>query len=231
MTPDFDIKIGSTDPEWIIPGPSSLYFIASGGAVLDSPFRYAIPENLMKLLDMAAEGSEEHVKFLSRVVLEDHPDREQLPIDVIVAHLRGFFAELYELDHLTVIRDEDVDPVIEEAIIDSFEEGGYDISLSPKKNFIRDYFARALSWSKKTGAVLIESTKKSFVALGDYIVSLQLPQKADALVKDKQRFVNRVFRFSGGKSVKWVLGLTIAVSGLAYPPLGVIGVGIAFIDP
>ena len=80
MTSDFDIRIGSTDPQCIIPGPSSLYFIASGGAVLDSPFRWAIPENLVRLIDIAAEGSEEHMHFLSRVVLEGHPDREQLSV-------------------------------------------------------------------------------------------------------------------------------------------------------
>jgi len=67
--------------------------------------------------------------------------------------------------------------------------------------------------------------------MGEYIVSLQFPNMADAFVKDKQQFINRVFSFSGGKYTKWFIGASISVGGLAYPPLGVLGVGIVFVDP
>jgi hypothetical protein len=231
MKRDFDIRIGTHEPDWVIPGPSSFYYMASGAFRFNSPFRFAIPGNLMRLLDLSAQGSEEHIRFLIRIVLEDHSDREPLPADTITSNLRGIFGEFQSLDRFFVITDEAIEPSVEEAIAGSFEDKDYEISLSPRRNFIRDYFAKALSWSKKTGAVIIESTKKSFVALGDYIVSLQLPQKVDAIIEDKESFMNRLFSFAGGKGVRWVIGVSIAVGGLSFFPIGAVGVGLAFIDP
>ncbi|KOH46218.1 hypothetical protein [Sunxiuqinia dokdonensis] len=231
MKRDLDIRIGTHEPDWIIPGPSSLYYIASGAFRFNSSFRFAIPDNLMRLLDFAAQGSDEHIRFLSRIVLEDHADQESLPADEIISNLRGIFRELQSLDRLLIIADEAIEPSVEEAIAGSFGDSDYEIALSPRRNFIREYFTKALSWSKKNGAVIIESTKKSFVALGDYIVSLQLPQKVDAIVEDKQSFMNRLFSFDGGKGVQWVIGVSIAVGGLSVLPIGAVGVGLAFIDP
>lgn len=227
----FNINIGTNDPTWIIPGLSSLYHMASGSFVFDSPYRFAIPGNLIKLLEFVDKGSEEHAEFLKHIVLEDHADKQELSGDEIAASLIPIFAELEGLDRLVVISRDMIDQEIEEALSDSFADDGYNISLSPKRNFVRDYFSRALSYSKKTGAIIIETTKNKFVALGEYIVSLQLPNKADAFVKDKQKFISRVFSFRGGKWTKWFIGASISVGGLAYPPLGVLGVGIAFADP
>lgn len=84
MKRDLDIRIGTHEPDWVIPGPSSLYYIASGAFRFNSPFRFAIPDNLMRLLDLAAQGSDEHIRFLSRIVLEDHADQESLPADTII---------------------------------------------------------------------------------------------------------------------------------------------------
>ena len=151
--------------------------------------------------------------------------------DLIISGLTKCIHNLQQRERLKIITDEELDPIISEALHESFIAQGYEISLSPKKNFMRDYFAKALSWSKKTGAVIIETTKRNLVHLGEYVVSLQLPKRSDAIVKDKQKFLNRIFSFTGGKTVRWILGISISVAGVAHPVFGAVGFGIAFIDP
>lgn len=226
-----DVDLGREGANWVIPGPSTLYFMASGHFAPDYPYRYAIPDNLVRLIARVDQGSEEHARFLARIVHEDHPERERLPVGVIAQRLSEIILSLRDSDRLILLTNEFIDQQIERAIAGSFDEGDYDVSLSPKRNFMSDYFSRAISWSKKTGAVIVETTGRRFFDLGRNIVALQLPQKADAIIKDKRAFLGRIYKVPGGEAAKWFIGVSIAVGGLAHPVLGPIGVGIAFADP
>ena len=228
---DFITNISSREPEFVIHGPSSLYYIANGSAQIDIPYKIAVPDILMNLIRSAREGNENHNQFLFNLIMEDHKDEEQLTHDVIVDHLFSYFRIIYEQNKLYEITVEDIDKTISQELSESFPDQGYEISLSPEQNFMRNFFIRALSWSRKTGAIIVESTINKFVALGKYIHSLQLPSKADAIIKEKQEFLNSIFNFNGGRALKWFIGVAIAIGGLPHVSIAALGVGVAFIDP
>jgi len=219
------------DSSSIVLGLSSLYYMVNASFRFGCPYKIAVPDNFMRLLDRAYSGSEEHLEFLARIVLEAHQDKEQFSAEVIAGRLYSIFADLAGPSRLILLKEDMVDVEIEMALVGSFKESNYDISLSSKRNFVREYFVKALSWLKKSGALIVETTKSKFVELGEYIVSLQLPEKADGFIENKKEIINRVFSFPGGDFTKWFIGVTISVGGFAHPIFGVIGVGIAFTDP
>ena len=217
-------------------GPSSLESLASEEVWPNGDQKIAVPDNLTRLLSRIREGSSEHRLFLIRLVryfrarpwqARHYEDQDNRMVDRILNVISAF-----ERDGRLIVIDEGVtDPEIEESLGDLYPGRAFEIALSPIRNFLRDYLVRVYSWSKHTGGVILECTRRVFSDMGHHIATLQLPDRLDHYVGLKSRCVGRMFGFRGGRAVKLFVGCAISIAGLRDPAASVAGVVIAFADP
>ena len=224
-------------------GPSSLQYLASGELVLHPASRLAIPDNLLSLLTRVREGSSEHHAFLIRIMRyfrgrrRHTQDRESSGDNELVFRVVSLILGLRDANRLDVIDDEMIDPKIQESLVRLYPSKAFEISLSPKKNFLREYVVKIWSWSKRTGGLIVERTRRVFSDIGHYISAIQIPDKLDYYTNIKSKFFNRVFNFRGGKATKYFVGIAVAIVGLGNPAAAVTGAAtmagivIAFTDP
>ena len=215
----------------VVIGLSTLKTIGTGGLLERPGIRVVIPDNLKRLVSAAAEGSDEHIKFLVKIINDYDPSIVDGSDAELVNGLYRAFRNLSEMNMLSIITDDDIDTDVAEALAEGFLGPENEISLSPKRNFLREYFTKTISWCKKTGGLIIEKTRRGFNDLGHYIATLQLPDRFDDMVLSKKKYVDKVFSFPGGKGTKWFVALVSGGAGFAYPPLGIPGLIIAFVDP
>ncbi len=213
----FETKKVNHDPITVIFGPSSLYYIAKGDFQVEVPqnIKFALPDNLLHLIEISLGGSEKHRNFLKKIVVESHEEEEKeerLSADVIVRNLYEYFFKVIPNGRLYKINEGDIEGYIRELVSTSFENQGYEIELSPIGNWMREFYLRALSWSKKTGAVIVETTKRYYDELKNYIASLEIPERFDAIIDKKQEFIGSLFKNKGGKAAKWFLKIIITIA-------------------
>ena len=217
-------------------GPSSLESLANEELWPNGNQMIAVPDNLMRLLSRIREGSQEHRLFLIRVIRYFrvnswktlHSEKQD---DYVVNRIIDIINEFDNNGRLIVIAAEMADLEIQESIGMLYPGRAFEISLSAKRNFLRDYLVGIYSWSKRTGGVIIERTRRVFTDMGHYIATFQLPDKLDHYVNLKGRYVGRMFGFRGGKAAKFFVGCAISVAGLGSPAASIAGVVIAFADP
>lgn len=224
-------------PKAVALGPSSLESLVNERLWPARAPIIAIPDNLIRLVTHVREGSIEHRNFLIRIIrhfrggtrapkyLEDRAD------NILANRIAILVLELYEAGRLEIIGEEIVDASIEESLGGLYPSNAFEIALSPKRNFLRDYLVRIYSWSKATGGIILERTRRVFSDIGHHITTLQLPDKLDHYVQVKSDFVGRMFDFRGGRAAKFFIGLVVAVAPLGAIAAGVAGVVIAFTDP
>lgn len=193
--------------------------------------RIALPDNFIRLVEIAREGSEEHQKFLHKIISEFNEGEFDADPARLADDINDAFSILRETNGLIIISDEDIDDEVEFELENSFDEEKYFISLSPRDNFIKKFYLKALSWAKNTGGLLIERTSYFFKKSGHYIATLQIPDRFDDLVEAKKKHIDRVFSFRGGKGVKWFLAAISSTGGFIHPLLGVPGLFITYMDP
>lgn len=219
------------DTDSVAIGLSTLKTVAMGGLKEKPSARVAIPEDLKRLVHAAIEGSEEHKRFLIRVM--NYYDRSTAAAGdaELISGIYKALKNLSNMDALIIITDDDVDREVAIALENSFPSSSNEISLSPKRNFLREYYTKIISWSKKTSGLIIEKSRRVFSQIGHHITTLQIPDKFDRLVSSKQRHIARVFSFRGGKGTKWFVSLASSAAGFLHPLLGAPGLIIAFMDP
>ncbi len=193
--------------------------------------RIALPDNFVRLVEIAKKGSEEHQRFLQTIISEFNEGEFDAELAHISHNIYDAFDSLRKANNLIIISDEDIDDDVAFELENSFDEDRYFISLSPRDNFIKKFYLKALSWAKTTGGILIEKTSYFFKKVGHYIATLQIPDRFDALVEAKKKHIDRVFTFSGGKGIKWFMAAVSGTAGFIHPLLGVPGVLIAYMDP
>jgi len=224
------------EPKAVAIGPSSLESLAYEELWPNGDVKIALPDNLMRLLSLIREGSFEHRIFLIRLVryfragpwqARKYEDQDNEMVDRIVMMVDAFERD----NRLIVINDEMTDPVIKESFSSLYPGRAFEISLSPKRNLLRDYLVRIYSWSKRTGGLILERTRRVFSDIGHHIATLQLPDKLDHYVGFKSRYVGRMFGFRGGKAAKFFVGCAVGIAGLGSPAASIAGVVIAFADP
>lgn len=134
-------------PVTVIP---SLYFWRSIDAAWmpDEDVRVAVPDNLIRLFQYAAEGSGTHLKFLSFVFNQKwfRADQHQEKWMTFSRDRMLMIKSLEMAGRLIRITEEDIDPSVASAFRDAFGNR-YEIELSPRRNFLREFFTRALSFS------------------------------------------------------------------------------------
>jgi hypothetical protein len=200
---------------------------------VDKDVRVAIPENLIRLFELAAENSGKHVDFLAFVFTQNFRGRQANAEDWVEfsrARLRIIRA-LEETRRLIRITEKHVDGEVEAAFKGAFDNQRYEIEMSPRRNFLRDFFVRVISYSKQTGAKIVDKSGNFFRAAGRFIAALQIPDRIDDITEKKQRLSNRVFGFRGGKGAKFFIGVVVSAGGIYLTPVSVVGLMIAFTDP
>jgi len=212
-------------------GISALAGISRNDLLERPELRVALPDNLIRLIDLANEGSQEHLQFLHNVISEFIEGDLDISPRELATNLHGTYRFLSDAGNLLTISDEDIDEEVESELEGSFTDERYFISLSPRGNFVKDYYLRALSWARKTGGLLIEKTSYFFKRVGHFIATLQIPDRFDGLVDAKKKHVDRIFSFRGGKGAKWFIGTVSSTAGFIHPLLGIPGLVIAYMDP
>lgn len=200
--------------------------------LLDRPeLRIALPDNLIRLIDLANEGSQEHLQFLHQVVSEFNQGELNISPKELATNIFASYRFLSEVGNLLTISAEDIDEEVMFELEDSFGDERYFISLSPRGNFVKEYYLRAVSWARKTGGLIIEKTSYFFKEVGHFIAALQIPDRFDTLVDAKKKHIDRIFAFRGGKGAKWFIGTVSSTAGFIHPLLGIPGLVIAYMDP
>lgn len=223
-------------PKIVALGPSSLESVANEELWPNGNQSVAIPENLIRLLERIREGSEEHRRFLIRIIRYFRASSWQASHDedqdhkVVISIIKTIDA-FKDSGRLVIISDEMDDPEIQKSLSTLYPGRAFEIALSPKRNFLRDYLVRIYSWSKSTGGVILERTRRVFSDMGHQIATFQLPDKLDRYAGLKSRYVGRMFGFRGGKATKFFVGCAISIAGLGNTAASIAGVVIAFADP
>jgi len=215
----------------VVLGVSALGFFSRDYLKERPEVRIALPDNLVRLIEIAREGSEEHRIFLRLIVEEFNEGELDISTNQLINNICDSYDLLKETNNLIIISDEDIDEVVNFELENSFDEERYFISLSPRDNFIKKYYLKALSWAKRTGGLLIEKTSYFFKKAGHFIATLQIPDRFDDFIDAKKKHIDRVFSFSGGKGAKWFLAAVFGTAGLIHPLLGVPSLLIAYMDP
>ncbi len=212
-------------------GLSTLKTVAMGGLQEKPSVKIAIPDNLKRLISTAADGSDKHSKFLVRIINEFDPEIVKISEGDLISRLDRAFKNLSEMNMLVIITDDYIDKDVANALEDSFPDLENMIALSPKRNFLREYYTKTISWCRKEDRLILEKTRHSFNSLGQSITTLQIPDKFDMKVSSKKKHIDKVFSFKGGIGCKWLIAMVFGAAALAHPALGLPGLFLTVMDP
>lgn len=225
----------SAQPEGIALGISALQSLALHEIWPQDGLAVVVPANLVRLVSLIRGGSREHAEFMLRVVHYFNSsfrwNKLRASDSEVVVRLVEFLSHLEGAGRLVVLGDEVDDAEVAEAFSGLYPSGAFEIAMSPPRNFVRDYLVRIYSWSKRTGGVIVERTRRVFNDIGHQVATLQLPDSLDRYVDLKSKYVRRAFSFRGGKAVKVFLGVAVSAGGLFSPAASITGLIIAFADP
>ncbi len=225
----------SAQPEGIALGLSALQSVALDEIWPQDGLAVVVPANLVRLVSLIRGGSREHAEFLLRVVhyfnSSFRSNKVRASDSEVVGRLVAFLSHLEGAGRLVVLGDEVDDVEVAEAFSGLYPSGAFEIAMSPLRNFVRDYLVRIYSWSKRTGGVIIERTRRVFNDMGHQVATLQLPDRLDRYVDMKSKYVKYAFSFPGGKAAKFFLGVAVSAVGLVSPAASIAGLVIVFADP
>ena len=103
--------------------------------------------------------------------------------------------------------------------------------MSPRFNFLGDYLAKIIEFSKKTGIAIISKTRRLHGLIREKIISLELQKKSYELLLKKKEIFRNLFNFKGGESAKFYIALILSLTSLANPIPGFLGTIFLFVDP
>lgn len=231
MYPYIDISEFGIERYGVVLGISALSQLSREHLKERAEIRVALPDNLIRLIELANEGSEEHQYFLHHIVSEFAEGEMEISATELTTNIYVAYRALLEMDNLIIITADDIDEEVSFELEESFHDDHYFISLSPRDNFVKNYYLRVISWSKKTGGLLIEKSSYFFKKVGHFIATLQIPDRFDKMVDAKKKHIDRIFSFRGGRGVKWFIGMVSSTAGCIHPLFGIPGLIIAYMDP
>lgn len=216
---------------------------------IHSGARIAIPSNVKRLVEKIQLGSEEHFNFLERLAkafvsfpLKDGQWNASFNTYTFCEQI-----SLLEEQGLIEWVNEEAPLIINDLLSDAFDNPRFEISLSPKSNFIRDYYVQLLAWSARRQEPFVSRNIRIFDTLGNYLPTLQLPVNiglADPnavlqLSQAKQDRMSAILALHPAlPTAKFYLGIaSIIVAGLDILPekftsaAATAGVVLAFTDP
>lgn len=224
-------------PDYIALGPSVLQAVATGELELQQGVRFAVPDILFSLLMRIQDGDPKAANVLSSVFQYFAARNARLresnvrQIRLMAARLIDILESLRKSGTLEPISFEVVDPQFRSELSRLYEQPRFQIELSPKSSFLKEYVSRVYSWAKEKGHVVLERGRRIFHDLRTHVHLLEILDKADSLVRWKAEFFERRIRFRGYRATKLFLGISLSVVGAAYSEFGTASILIAFVDP
>lgn len=220
-------------PNLVITGLTDLKHLPTADNFIELGLTLAIPDVLLRLLDRAQSGSQKHRVFLGKVlgIRDTNKTNKEFGNPEAVARINILVDTLRRQDRLYSISDKDIIPEVAKSLEGSFERTSNYVSLSPKRNFVRDYFVKVLSFSLRASAIIVTTSANFFTQVGQFISALQLRNEFNAIVTEKQDFTNQFWKKAGGPFAKYYIGVLIAAAGIVSPQVSVAGLVLAFMDP
>ncbi|WP_126967270.1 hypothetical protein [Xanthomonas arboricola] len=212
---------------------SALGDFTNGFLHLPQGLSLCIPSNMLRLCRYVIDGSPQHVQFLGRLISSfdgrRSPFSRTATNDGESLRFAEIIIELIDSGRATEISEYDEE--IANQLDGAYEQAWYKVELSPKRNFVKDYIAHLMSWSKNSGGLIVERGRRSLSHLGHFISIVQVPDKLAYLTNLKQKMQAMIWKPLGKSKGKYYITITISVLGLVYLPAGIIGVGLAVVDP
>jgi hypothetical protein len=196
--------------------------------------RLEVPECIDILMMKDSKDSDAVLKAMIMWARPDLRCSNEPPIDMIIDDIRANYAALRQYKFLQPIEDESDKEVIS-ALARVLSGPRKRVGpIARMKNTIRKAVTTILSHSKRTGTAILMRGRQLAEFLRDRLVSLEMPSKADQVVKKKAAFTARLFAFKGGQATKFFVGLALGIGGLfpgAPAIINVAGLALALVDP
>jgi hypothetical protein len=195
--------------------------------------RLLVPQSLDALLMGETDGSDEVLAALIAWARPDVRSFSQPAMANLVNAIRGRYAALRQYAYVQPIADEDdheIRDILARLLPQFPAQRG---TVERMKDIVRRSVTTVLSHSKRTGTAILMRGRELAKFLRDRVGQLELPAKADAVVKKKTDLTSRLYAFQGGQAVRFFVGLGFAVAGLVSsgPVAAVGGLLLAFVDP
>ena len=223
------VKAFEVEPKTVALGITVLKDFAVGNLKINESYAVAVPSELTQLVHLAREKGE-HQRFLIRLLTHFSPGVER-DFDRLIKELGTALEKLESEQRLIKLEEED--ERISNALEGFFESDDFYVSMSTAKNFLRKYYAKLITFSKAKMQPIIERTGETLTELGHYILSLQIPDRINQVLDAKRKFAEQIFEPIGGNNARFFIGIALSVAGLcsANPVIGVAGVVMTFTDP
>lgn len=193
-----------------------------------------VPQCIDDLLSRESDGSAEVLKALITWARPETRTFSDPALETIADSIRSRYAALKQYGYLQSITDES-DPEIAAALARALPAAKQQTGVVQRmKETVRKSITTVLSFSKRTGMAILMRGRELTEFVRDWFISLELPAKADRVIKKKAAFTSRVFAFKGGQATKFFVGIALGVAGLfvgAPAIVNISGLALAVVDP
>lgn len=225
----------SFDYKEAILDPSVLYYLCYK-RIKQTDILYYLPDNMIRLIERSKENEENKDFLMSFLTFFRYGFGRKIKDE----NMNLFYSNI-ETMTIKPISSENIKTDQEdyyEKYLKMFSKHDFYISMSPMINFLGDYIAMILEFSKITGKIILSKSRKLANLLKENIISLELPkrimnipQNFDDALDVKGDFLNRMFDFRGGRSAKFFIAVCLGIGGFIHPAIGGLGVAFVFVDP
>lgn len=214
------------DYEEVILDPSILYYLLSH-KVKENQMTYYLPDNMIRLIERSKEEMEYQEFLLSFLKYFGFGRKKENQ------NLKMFYKNIEKMK-IKPISSEDIKGTQNDyygKYLKMFSEHDFYVSMSPRMNFLGDYLAKILEFSKRTGKTILSKTRRLANLLREKIISLELPKRSDIAITAKSELINKIFDFQGGRATKFFIAIALSGGGFIHPAIGGIGLIFTFFDP
>jgi len=188
-----------------------------------------IPDTLDRLIVRSGDNSD-YRHLLDRLVVYFSYLRRSFS----ASEWNQFYANYGQLKQkglISLITLDIVDQEIYAYCSEAFDDPRFYISMSPRINLLGDVLGKTLGYSKKHSVGILMRTRKLPNLVRGKITIIELPDRLDKLIISKQRLINNVFSFPGGKFVRFFIAVVIAGAAPLHWSADVLGAAFVFFDP
>lgn len=213
----------------IIIDPSFLFYLLSS-EIQESDFTFYLPDTIVNLIAKSRDGEQERAFLLGFLSYWGTKRYKEINPNW------GLFYENLNKMKIVSISDEMIASEQQtnelSFFLEQFTDHPYYTTFSPLKNVLGDCVGKIILFSKKTGKKILSKTRRLAKLLREKITALELPRRYSETLELKRNITARVTKKIPGKeNSKFYIGLAIAVGGIWWTPVSVVGVAYAMLDP
>lgn len=215
--------------------PSVLYYL-NFKRIKQTDIVFYLPDNMLRLIERSKENMEnrEFLKsFLTFFRYGFGRNIEDKNMKLFYSNIETMIIKPISSENIKTDKED-----YYEKYLKMFSKHDFYISMSPMINFLGDYLAKILEFSKNTGKIILSKSRKLADLLKENIISLELPKKImsipqniDNALEVKSDFLNRMFDFRGGRTAKFFIAVCLGIGGFIHPAIGGLGIAFVFVDP